>query len=666
MNVTDRNRNNKLIYNHINYKHISHRIYRLAALLILMAAVAAGVLFAPLAAYAEDGEQTDNGGAGTDTEVEELVDDETPAAGFAENLQPSGVAGGAFEVTDYIMSAEVGIDHTITVVEDITVNIPDTLQRIDFAIPTGSFRMKDLNVENLSFTSKSGTEGGSVTIVDPSALTVGIHSYRITYKILEFADRDPDKDIFYFSFLLPEWKQPIGNLEIKVYFPEDFPWDDLQLYAGQYGVQDTENRLVFDKDKAARSVTITGSKIPENFGITLKSKLPEGYWQGALDGVWAVLAMVLVMGSVALILLILWIIGGRDPKFKRTVETKPIEGVSPIELGYIFNSELDIRDLVRMIFYFGMKGYLKISEYEPKRYSLIRLKDPEGEVKHIRNAYNILFEDVYKGRGVEMDEVGMRLVRIMNAIRDDVASGFTSQEMLAFTPLSRGFRIAGIVLMALGLAVTNALKYSYQYLPINYFESILIGAGAAILILLLCLTDDRKISSSNDSGATEEVIVTAILSGLVIYMVLGLIGQTGHLLVPFLVMILAGISVFLIVIMRARGKGNAALVMRFRQLRRFIYHPTPKELLENYLADNNYYYDMMLYALTFGAEESWAISFLTLDVPEPEWYSDDSEGHAFSNLKEKPATVDYARDFRSFARTAENAYAAMSRKHRRG
>ena len=71
MNVTDRNRNNKLIYNHINYKHISHRIYRLAALLILMAAVAAGVLFAPLAAYAEDGEQTDNGGAGTDTEVEE-------------------------------------------------------------------------------------------------------------------------------------------------------------------------------------------------------------------------------------------------------------------------------------------------------------------------------------------------------------------------------------------------------------------------------------------------------------------------------------------------------------------------------------------------------------------------------------------------------------------
>ena len=75
---------------------------------------------------------------------------------------------------------------------------------------------------------------------------------------------------------------------------------------------------------------------------------------------------------------------------------------------------------------------------------------------------------------------------------------------------------------------------------------------------------------------------------------------------------------------------------------------------------------MMIYALTFGAEESWAISFLTLDVPEPEWYTDDIEGQAFSNLKEKPTTVDYARDIRSFVRTVEGAYEEMQRRsHRR-
>jgi hypothetical protein len=119
-------------------------------------------------------------------------------------------------------------------------------------------------------------------------------------------------------------------------------------------------------------------------------------------------------------------------------------------------------------------------------------------------------------------------------------------------------------------------------------------------------------------------------------------------------LIATGTAEFLIIIMRARGRENAVIVNKVRRLRQFITHPTPKELLENHLADSDYYYDMMLYALAFGAEEVWAISFLTLDVPEPEWYSDDIEGHAFSNLRTAPTTIDYARDLKSFIRTFDN------------
>lgn len=592
------------------------------------------------------------------------ADDDSSNNGTVGNVPTSGVAGGAYEVTDYVMDARVQRDHSITVTEEITVNIPDTLQRIDFSIPSGSFRMRDVNVDGAAFSAKIGTEGSTVTILDSAVLGVGIHTYKLSYRILEFADRDESKDIFYFSVLLPEWRQPIGNLSITVHFPEGFPTDDLKYYAGQFGVQDTENRLVYEAGEDDHTVVITGSKIPENFGITLKANLVNGYWIGALNGIWAVLGMILVMGSVTLILFVLWIFGGRDPRFKKTKETKPINEVSPVEIGYLFNSEMDIRDLVRLILYFGTKGYLRISEYEPKKYSLIRLKDPEGEEKLMRNAYNILFEDVYKGRGVEMDQIGERLVRIMNTIRDDVAAGFSSKEMLAYTPLSRGFRYAGIALISIGVAVTNALKYSYQYVSINYAESILLGAGMAVLLLLLCMADDRKYSSSDNSGKTEEILAGAMIAFLSLYMALGIIRQTGHLLVALFVLLFIGLSAFLAVIMRARGKANAALVMRFRQLRRFLYRPTPKEVLENHLADENYFYDMLIYALTFGGEESWAISFLTLDVKDPEWYKDEIEGHAFSNLREKPTTIDYARDLRSFVRTIESAFNEMSR-HRR-
>lgn len=574
------------------------------------------------------------------------------------------VQGGAFEVTNYDFTAVVNKDHSYKVEERITVNIPSALQSIEFSIPSGNFRMTDLNVSGASFTSNLASEASTVTIFGADQLSVGIHTYIIRYNIKEFADRDTSKDIFYFNVLLPEWKQPIANVSVNVSFPADFPWDDLQYYAGQFGVQDQKewNRIEYTADERSHIVTIYGKMLPENFGISLKAYLPDGYWKGALDGIWAVNTMLMLMGGAAALLLIMWLIGGRDAKFPRTQETRPIAEVSPVEVGYVFNSRLSIRDIVRLILYFGTKGYLKISEYEPKRYRLFRVKDPDEEEKHIRNAYNILFEDVYKGRFLELEDLGERLVRMENALKDDVAAGFTNKDMLAYTPLSRAFRYIGIIITSAGLATANALKYSYQYLPVHYVESLVIGLLAAFLLFVFSSADDVRDSSSSGEGIVIEILSGVFLAALSIYVSMSVARQTGQLFAAVLILILTAYSAFMIVIMRARGKGNSQLVMRFRQLRRFIYHPTPRELLENYLADRNYYYDMLIYALTFGAEESWAISFLTLDVPEPEWYSDDIQGQAFSNLKEKPATIDYAHDLRSFVRTVEGAYAEMRRR----
>ena len=45
-----------------------------------------------------------------------------------------GVTGGAYEVTRFEQNTAVGKDHTFDVEETITVNIPDTLNQIEFAI----------------------------------------------------------------------------------------------------------------------------------------------------------------------------------------------------------------------------------------------------------------------------------------------------------------------------------------------------------------------------------------------------------------------------------------------------------------------------------------------------------------------------------------------------
>ena len=585
--------------------------------------------------------------------------EDAEAAEAAENIETETTENitteiGAFEVTGYDMTAAVGKDHSYTVEEKISVNIPAQLDKMELAIPSGNFRIEGIEVENVAYETKKASEASTVAITDADKLSEGAHEYTIKYKIREYDDQDSSKDMFYFNVLLPEWKQPIGKVNISVSFPEDFPFDDMHCYAGQFGVQDVDNKITFKAKDSDHTVTVTGEKIPENFGITLKAQLPEGYWENELDGSWSLIAITLVMTVVSLILLLLWIIGGKDPKVKKQTVTKPIEGITPVELGYAFNSEVRIRDVLHMILQFAQKGYLSISEYEPKRYRIIKGKRPVGEEKMYRNAYSILFEDVYKGRAIDMDKIPTRLERIRASIENDVAAGFTSNDDSPFTPISRTFRYVGAAVLGAGLALSNGLSYFYGYQSPNYVESAIVGAAAALASLLLCNVIDRKDSSSTSAGVFAEAMSSLLLALPVLYAAYRVSVNTGKPVIGLPLVAASAFAAFLIVIMRARGKNNAVLVSRIRRLRNFIYHPTPKELLENHLADDQYYYDMMLYALAFGAEESWAISFLTLEVPEPEWYIDDIEGHAFSNLRGTPSTIDYARDFRSFIRTFEN------------
>lgn len=574
-------------------------------------------------------------------------DSEVPASAM-------GVQGGAFEVTDYDLTAKVGKDHSYTVEEIISVNIPDQLQSVEFAIPSGNFRIEEIEVEDAIYKAKTASEASTVVISDPEKLSKGKHSYTIKYRIREFRDRDDSKDMFYFDVLLPEWKQPIGNVSVKVSFPEDFPFDDMQCYAGQFGVQDATNKIRFKANESKHTVRVKGEMIPENYGITLKAQLPDGYWKKALDGSWSITAITLIMTGLTLVLLAMWIIGGRDPKVKRETVTKPIEGLTPVELGYIFNGEVRTRDVLHLILQFAQKGYLKISEYEPKRYRLIRGKAPVNEERMYRNAFRILFEDVYKNRPLGMEKIVPRVEKIRAAIADDVAAGFTSSESSHFTPLSRAFRAAGAVLLGAGLGLSALISYYYDYRTPNYLEALLIAAAGAVAAMVFCRAIDSGDSSSAYSRRYAELLAGMIFALPVIYTAFRVVKNTGKPYSAIPMLVASAVAEFLIVIMRARGKENAVLTSKVRRLRHFISHPTPKAVLENYLEDSEYYYDMLLYALAFGAEEAWAISFLTLDVPEPEWYSDDTEGHAFSNLRVAPTTIDYARDLRSFLRSFEN------------
>lgn len=561
----------------------------------------------------------------------------------------------AYEVEKYDYEAVVNKQHSYDVIEKISVNLLDDISELKFSIPSGNYIMTGLKVDNANYTTGKNSNQHTVSIVDADKLTKGHHTYTISYKIQEFADRDRDKDMLYFDVLHPGWMQPITSARIKVSFPSDFPWDDIQYYAGQFGVQNVATKIDFNADEASRTVTIKADRLPENFGITLKSTLPNGYWKGALDGTWVTRLALIFAAAVVVILLLLWLIGGRDPRIAKVKQVHPIEGITPVEMGYIFIEKVRMRDITALLVYLATKGYLKISEYAPKKYKLIRKEDPTGEVKFIRSAYDTLFEEVLQDRWVDMDELIPRLKKIRNSIEEDVAAGFSSPDMMACTPLSRTFRIIGIVLLSLMIGATCLMRYLYMYVTPNYLEAIGCAAIAAVLLVLICRQTDK-----NNYAERNEYTLRIIL------LIIGFIAVPAYIAVRTVLLIgqwettvaigaLIILGAVLVMLMRARAKGNAELASRFMQLRHFISHPTAKDIAENAFEDINYYYEIVPYALLFNGLESWAITFLSLNVPDPEWYSDDIEGNAISNLRTDTATtVDYARDIKAFARTIEN------------
>lgn len=574
---------------------------------------------------------------------------------------PEAVSNGAVEIQQYNLNAIVHKDHSYTVVEKIKASLPDDTKSIDFEIPHGNFRVSGIRVENTDYETDRGGEGYKVTIVDEAKLTKGVHVYTIEYTVREFADRDTERDIFYFDAMLPDWSYPVSKVNIRIAFPADFPWGDVQYYAGQYGVQAVDSNVDFRADAETHTVTIATEKVPENFGITVKAELPDGYWKGALNGRWANAFMMLIMLAAAVIAAIMWIIGGRDPKIVKTIQTHPIEGVSPAEISYILSGRVHTRDIVALVIYMATKGYLRISEYQPKRYSLIREQYPSGEEKFIRNAYDILFEDIPEGRSVDMDELGPRLKRMGSTIKDDIAAGFSGKDMLAYTRLSQIFRIAAAIIYGLALGVSCAMRNSYQYLPVDYAEAVTVAFLAIATALLFAGCFDRQYFSESQSYRMELIASGLAYIAVPMYVAVKAIAVTGVVIPSVVVLLMSAVCGLFITIMRARAKGNAALTSRLVQLRHFIYHPTPKEVAQNYIADNNYYYEIVPYALLFKGLNAWAISFLTLRVKAPEWYSDDIEGHAGSTNIGVKTSVDYARDITTFYRTMIEAYRAMER-----
>lgn len=570
----------------------------------------------------------------------------------------------SYEINNYDFKAVVKKNHTYEVTKQITVNLPNNLSEISFDVPAGNYIINDVDVKGTDFSLAKNGSKYNIVIKDKKQLRKGSHTFKITYIVKEFAEKNKNYDLFYLTALSPDWEVPIQNYKFTLVLPKDFPWDDLQYYAGQFGSQDVSNKMSYSID--GNTITMSGSLIPSDFGITFKAELPDGYWKDPLNNEWTIGLGGVLFIVAATLSLILWLAGGRDPKFKKKVISNPIDGISTADVAYVFNGKLSIRDIVPLIVRLGISGCLKIVEYAPKKYKLVKLNAPSiDEDRYIRAIYGELFEDVYEGRAVEMEDIGVKLKRILIDVESSVASGYSSREMRASTTISKLFRYVSIVAISLATATIPVLVSMYMY-----EEEIKYGlpAGLFVLSVLILNIITRRFDLRYDMDWNHFKVSISMYSALyvaeLVYVGYLVYKCNKSLMIPLLIVVAGAFGAMMTCLMAARARENARLSNRMMGMRNFIEEAKPRDIAIMQQSNSEYFYEMLPYAMQFSQYEIWAQKFRGFKVTAPEWFEIVTEGRTSMASVSNGDVETLTRELYQFERTIESVYNVINRRRR--
>lgn len=560
-------------------------------------------------------------------------------------------------ITSYKFDAIVSKDHVYDITKTIVIDVHDQLSEYTLYIPKGNYKVKDIDLKGTDFSVESAAYDYKITLKSPEDFGKGKHKLKLSYKIFAYSDKDKAGDLFYMNVLPSTFDTPIEDMQITVLFPKDFVRDDLQYFAGQFGVQDVSDKVKVKLE--GNELNMTGKNIPENFNIILKANLPEDYWQGELDNSWTSKVIMGLSVIILLILILLWFTGGRDPKVS-VKKGSPDCSIPPPEANYLLSGKVGINDVISMILYLGSRGYLKIIEHEPKKYRLINLDNPEREPRYIRNFFNGLFDEEYNSKRVEMNELIKRLGGLEKNLSKNVKSTYSGKEMLSVTGRSKTYRLIGIFLISIMNAGIVALNFIARYTSIDFVSAISIFAMTALATLLINMGLDNFYRPNKLLNAFIFTIGTLIMIMVTAYMSYSIYLSFKDTWTVALYAALVVADIFFICIMKARAKGNAEVVSEVLALRDMIIHSDREDILREMKESKTYFYDIAPYAYAFLMLDRWGNKFKDIDLPGAEWLEPYEHPHDVQIRDSEIKSVEFASDVASFSRTIQSEQARYS------
>ncbi|OGY92677.1 MAG: hypothetical protein A3B31_00445 [Candidatus Komeilibacteria bacterium RIFCSPLOWO2_01_FULL_53_11] len=465
---------------------------------------------------------------------------------------------------------------------------------ISYKTSFGTFklRVRDIKVRyeyDLGIPFETSRVGSAIRIKigDPDTTVTGAHTYVIRYTVDRALKFSEGRAQLVWNMTGNEWPVPIDRVYGGVVLPAPMPVSSLSsaCYRGPFGSTEPCATLSAPAPSGETEglVLLDGLLNPRE-GVTVSIGFPREFVSAPtpVSTVWYFFSDNWIFGVPILTFLIMWFLWhtrGRDPRGRGTIiaEYDPPEGLTPAEVGTVYDEQAENKDIAGDLIYLAIRGYLKIRQEttpklgkDKKDYIFYRLRPADESLPDFdRELMRALFET----HGTATTEAGALKEVRLSALKDKFSKDLQKVKGLIYgAVVSRGY---------------------FTKKP-EWVRSIYLGIASMIWIVIYVVSEIGGLIGGVWSRPT--IIVVGFITG-------GIIAVFGWAMPK----------------RTYRGVLAKEHILGFRE----FLHVTERDRLKFHNAPEKKpetFEKFLPFAIVLGVEKEWATQFQELYTTEPQWY----------------------------------------------
>jgi len=437
-----------------------------------------------------------------------------------------------------------------------------------------------------------------------------IDNINLSYNYDLGIDESRKYDEFYYN-VISNFDGIVSNVAFEIILPKDAKINEIDfIYNNDYNLIDDEINYDIEDN------VITGylnKMLKENDTFGIRIELPNGYFKNTRDNFNYLNYLYLIFPFITIIIVIVyWFKYGKGNSLKKQYTYNSPNNFDPAEIGYLYKGKSEEADVLTLVLHLANKGYLKLEENDDgyklgkeNSFNFIKFK----KYKEKNAAQKLLFEGIFK------DREKSTLKDVEYTIMDGL---MTTKKMLDNVDNKK--KIFNININKTKLVSMIMIIISTILITITPVK-IMTGSYWLVLVLSITMIFGLAIIAIINTDIIPKIILSLIFIGGTIYLnIYSLIGQNKLLIIYIIGVTLVLISTLIYSKLPVRTKfGNKRLgeVEGFRSELLNMNQVKLKKILDE---NNNYFYEMIPYAMVFNIVDDWTALGKGIINYRPSWH----------------------------------------------